>query len=572
MKLKVHKKNKKKNLYTAGIAAGSRTACVRIVWNWEFLLKNFDLQDCPVGIDMQSNGQLILIDSTMKNVPTGIAALDTASLLLDRVSTTNVNALAPGYNGGATAKLWYKGIMYDGGTRRSEAMASLTTLRADTDYMSKKRPTFDSADVGNALILGAKGDGITDDTAVLQAAINAHTVVFLPFGTYVISDTLELKPNTVLVGEGFTMLAAKAGAPAFADANNPKPMIQVPKNTAGTNVMADFMITTLGDNPGCSLLEWGSGPESGMFDVMYRVEYSVWGLLHWIGAGTIDGMWGWVADHDINTEGLITVKSPRGFLCEGEGPTMMFGTAFEHSSEYQYSLNACKNLIMILTQTETPYWQNPPTAWGISITNSRDITIYGTGLYNWFFGNQQSLLQVKNSLNVNMFAVNTYHSVNLLDGDIKIVAADAKHSFADNIMGFVNAWPAGSATGLPSPIPGANPDPAGNSSRPVTPTPVNDTDSNSGGSPSGALHSMSKTTAAIIGGVVGGLCILAIAAVVAAMVASRKRRAARNSQAQAVDWQKSPAAVLQRTQNPNSAATPRPSAPKSPSTSDAAQP
>src|SRR5690606_24345134 len=48
--------------------------------------------------------------------------------------------------------------------------------------------------------LGAKGDGTTDDTEVLRAAIAAHRVVYLPSGRYRITDTLTLRPDTVLIG------------------------------------------------------------------------------------------------------------------------------------------------------------------------------------------------------------------------------------------------------------------------------------------------------------------------------------------------------------------------------------
>lgn len=49
----------------------------------------------------------------------------------------------------------------------------------------------------------AKGDGVTDDTAAIQAAIDAtRGKLHFPRGTYVISSTLLLKPETILVGAG----------------------------------------------------------------------------------------------------------------------------------------------------------------------------------------------------------------------------------------------------------------------------------------------------------------------------------------------------------------------------------
>ena len=48
---------------------------------------------------------------------------------------------------------------------------------------------------------GAKGDGTTNDTAAIQAAINANRSIYIPTGSYLI-DTLVLKTNTNILGEG----------------------------------------------------------------------------------------------------------------------------------------------------------------------------------------------------------------------------------------------------------------------------------------------------------------------------------------------------------------------------------
>ncbi len=63
------------------------------------------------------------------------------------------------------------------------------------------------ATVYDAGRLGAKGDGVTDDTeairrALRQAGKNGGGVVFLPRGTYIVTGKLQMPPRTTLRGEG----------------------------------------------------------------------------------------------------------------------------------------------------------------------------------------------------------------------------------------------------------------------------------------------------------------------------------------------------------------------------------
>src|SRR5262249_17284297 len=57
--------------------------------------------------------------------------------------------------------------------------------------------------IANVKEYGAKGDGTTDDTEAIQAAIQAGQVILFPPGTYMITGDLVInKPNVTLLGLG----------------------------------------------------------------------------------------------------------------------------------------------------------------------------------------------------------------------------------------------------------------------------------------------------------------------------------------------------------------------------------
>ena len=67
----------------------------------------------------------------------------------------------------------------------------------------------------NVRTLGVTGSN--DDTAALQAAIDAHPVLFFPSGAYRVNAPLFLKPNTVMIGlnPNTTSITLSAGSEAF---------------------------------------------------------------------------------------------------------------------------------------------------------------------------------------------------------------------------------------------------------------------------------------------------------------------------------------------------------------------
>lgn len=73
----------------------------------------------------------------------------------------------------------------------------------------------------NPIDFGAKGDGITDDTAAIQAAINAAKVIRLDdFANYVISSPVVLPSKRRIIGNNATFTAASQALSAFFTANS----------------------------------------------------------------------------------------------------------------------------------------------------------------------------------------------------------------------------------------------------------------------------------------------------------------------------------------------------------------
>jgi hypothetical protein len=116
---------------------------------------------------------------------------------------------------------------------------------------------------------GAVGDGIVDDTKALKKAISDNRVVYLPQGKYLISDTIELKKDTVLLGFNpiSTQIILNDNAPLFAGVGAPKAMLETPVN--GTNIVNGIGIDTAARNPRAVACKWQSGEKSYMNDIKF---------------------------------------------------------------------------------------------------------------------------------------------------------------------------------------------------------------------------------------------------------------------------------------------------------------
>ncbi len=121
----------------------------------------------------------------------------------------------------------------------------------------------------NVQSLGAKGDGHIDDTQALKDAIAAHRVLYFPSGQYLVTDTISLRPDTVLIGlhPSITRLLLADETPAFQGVGSPKPLLEAPKG--GTNIVTGIGLYTNGINPRAVAAKWMAGKDSVMNDVRF---------------------------------------------------------------------------------------------------------------------------------------------------------------------------------------------------------------------------------------------------------------------------------------------------------------
>ena len=108
-------------------------------------------------------------------------------------------------------------LIYRNGVRTPRA--SVRDVAAVTDPRSLPDPsvlvakhTWNEAEfaaletaVDAVAVCGARGDGVTDDSAALQACVDKHAGVFLPKGRFRLSKTLELRNGTTLLGLSQTL-------------------------------------------------------------------------------------------------------------------------------------------------------------------------------------------------------------------------------------------------------------------------------------------------------------------------------------------------------------------------------
>jgi len=143
-------------------------------------------------------------------------------------------------------------------------------LKAEPAPIAKDIPAFpDITTWANLKTLGAKGDGVTDDTKAIQAAIDRYGAIYVPQGWYRITETLKLREKTALIGLNpvSTQFILQDNTEAFGSFGPPKPMVE--SSQGGSNILTGIGISTAASNTRAVGLKWTAGANSYVNDVKF---------------------------------------------------------------------------------------------------------------------------------------------------------------------------------------------------------------------------------------------------------------------------------------------------------------
>jgi glucan 1,3-beta-glucosidase len=366
----------------------SQTAVLQL-WNWGWTYIGLSINNCAIGIDLSALGtvdgvdnallvgSVTLIDSTIANTPIGVKTSRTSStsptsggsLALENVVLTNVptavsdasgNSLA-GTAGTMTIAAYVQGNSYSAATNGPANTAGSVTafprpasLLSGDDFYTRSKPQYGNLAVSqfsSVRTAGAKGDGVTDDSAAIQSIINSATsagnVVYFDAGIYKVTTSISIPPGAKIVGEAYPVIMGSGSF--FSDQTNPQPVIQVgTTGQSGVIEWSDMIVSTQGATEGAILIQWNlaspATTPSGMWDVHARVGgYTGSNLqvaqcavgatqpntnciagfqsMHITPSASgvyMENVWLWTADHDIDDPGVtqITVYNGRGLNVE----------------------------------------------------------------------------------------------------------------------------------------------------------------------------------------------------------------------------------------------------------------
>ena len=220
-----------------------------------------NVKEAAIIVSNENNhaNQVSLLNIVCKNVPTLVQYRKSGSKTLGKGSIYKVKKFIHG--------LYMEDMAAEPEVKTIADMEELKALPAPFANDIPRLPEVSTW--VNIRDLGAKGDGKTDDTKAFQDAISKHQIIYVPQGEYIISETVTLKENTILIGLNpiSTQLILKESTTAFSGFGGPKALLETPEG--GTNIVNGIGLNTGAYNYRAVGCKWMAGKDSYMNDVKF---------------------------------------------------------------------------------------------------------------------------------------------------------------------------------------------------------------------------------------------------------------------------------------------------------------
>ncbi|KAF7368568.1 Glucan 1,3-beta-glucosidase [Mycena venus] len=433
------------DLHTGGLTLATQSA-------GGVVILDSTIENTGIGVRMDSTqatslGGSVILDNVAFSGITTANIQDPSGTLL----AANVSPVRQWFQGNAYTGTGVR--TYERGTFNTPPTKAPALLDSTGNFFSKSRPQYNtytsSQFISVKSVGGAVGNGVHDDSDAINSFLADNVgcgILFFDSGVYLVSKTIFVPAGAQIVGDMYPTILGSGTA--FQDQMTPTPVLRVgDAGDSGILEISELVISTTGGSQGAVGIEWNvNGPnqgDTGMWDVHVRLGGAIGTNVQlaecpttstdltkcataYIGfhvtgqaSGYFENVWVWNADHDLDapSQGMINAFSARGILSESSvGPVWLVGTASEHHVLFQYSFLNAQNIYAGMIQTETPYFQptpDPPApfsintaigdpdeifkdAWGLVITNSANIFVYGAGLYSFFQTYGQACVDTQN--------------------------------------------------------------------------------------------------------------------------------------------------------------------------------